>query len=226
MGARRISLKAAQILGRRIPHDNNFAAAVTGHCRASPADSQETTSPPAVRAAGDGWIRNRVAPQTSQAPQLQPKHMSNDATRQEGEKTLKTLSLSPEALNEEVLRCVGDGKIGWTASDHERLSMSVVQRLMDPERKAPALQQTQLDTLTLVFRHAIDTQTKEVARVFADAGYKLDKSAKNALAVLFVPATFAEKLSKKTNPKTGKSFITKEPRTKRSKGFEDFIDAE
>ena len=137
---------------------------------------------------------------------------------------MKKLKLDSAALNEELLKIVGEKKIGWHGVDHIQLATALIGRLQDEDGTAPVLDENQLERLRLVFRQTVETQEKVMKRAFSDAGYELDKPARQALAVLFSVTPFADKLAVKKNPKTGKPFIEKEPRAKRSKGFDDFIE--
>ena len=135
----------------------------------------------------------------------------------------KNLKLGPSAFNEELLKLVGTNKIGWSAEDHSKLVDAVKSHLKDENGEPLKLDEHASDIVSLIFRPAEDLQLKVLKRTLERAGYQLDASAENALALLFNQGRFADHLATNTNPKTGAKFITKEKRGKKANVFTSLV---
>ena len=122
---------------------------------------------------------------------------------------MKTIKLEPGAFNEELLRHVGIGKVGWDSEDHQKLVKSIFPRLRDEENKNADLNEAQRNILELILRPTEELQSKVLKQLFEAAGCRLDDEALATYELLFNGVQFADYLYKTNNPATNQPFVVK-----------------
>ena len=124
---------------------------------------------------------------------------------------MKTLKLTPEAFNDELLSRIKPDQLNWSGDEHIKLVRAIVGHLKDEEGHPIELENTRIEqTMHLIFRPTEELQRSAWKQAFADAGYQLEAEADHTFLLLLNAAQFAKFLSKTENPATKKPFIVLE----------------
>ncbi len=138
---------------------------------------------------------------------------------------MKKLKITNEAFIAELQKVTGSEKIGWSGTDHDKLIDGLMARLKDASGYRVEVS-TKLETrIKSIIRPTPERQVVLLRQVFAEEGMQMDKSTDEVIALICEMAAFSAFLVKTNNPMTGKPFIVKEKKNKKTKIFAKLFEA-